>query len=113
MKLERLTPILNVSNIGESFAWFAKLGWTKKWDWGEPPTFGAVGNDDIVIFLCRGAQGSRGVPIPPDAEDDEGSGGVWMSWWLGSPAEVNAAHELAVREGMTVTWPPTCLPRTG
>jgi hypothetical protein len=26
MKVKRLTPILNVSNIGESFAWFEKLG---------------------------------------------------------------------------------------
>ena len=32
MKLEGLTPILNVSNIEESFAWFAKLGWEKAWD---------------------------------------------------------------------------------
>ncbi|HEY4086784.1 MAG TPA: hypothetical protein VGM43_12640 [Bryobacteraceae bacterium] len=24
-----LTPILNVSNIQESFAWFEKLGWKK------------------------------------------------------------------------------------
>lgn len=35
MKVERLTPILNVSNIEESFAWFEKLGWKKGWDWGE------------------------------------------------------------------------------
>ena len=26
MKVERLTPILNVSNLQESFAWFEKLG---------------------------------------------------------------------------------------
>jgi hypothetical protein len=37
MVAEGLTPILNVSNMAESFAWFAKLGWTKGWDWGEPP----------------------------------------------------------------------------
>jgi len=27
VKVERLIPILNVSNIQESFAWFEKLGW--------------------------------------------------------------------------------------
>jgi hypothetical protein len=36
----RLTPILNVSDIQQSFAWFDKLGWKKAWDWDSPPTFG-------------------------------------------------------------------------
>jgi hypothetical protein len=36
MHAKRITPILNVSNIVESFAWFEKLGWTKGWDWGTP-----------------------------------------------------------------------------
>jgi len=40
MKVERLIPILNVSNIEKSFAWFEKLGWKKDWDWGDPPDFG-------------------------------------------------------------------------
>jgi hypothetical protein len=38
----RITPILNVSNIVDSFAWFERLGWKKGWDWGDPPTFGGV-----------------------------------------------------------------------
>ena len=33
MNPKRLTPILNVSNIEESFAWFEKLGWEKAWAW--------------------------------------------------------------------------------
>jgi len=81
MKLEGLTPILNVSNIVESFEWFAKLGWEKAWDWGDPPGFGAVCNGKTQIFLCQGGQGSRGGPMPQFVGDD-GAGGVWMSWWL-------------------------------
>ena len=42
MNAKHVTPILNVSNIVESFAWFEKLGWKKGWDWGDPPTFGGV-----------------------------------------------------------------------
>jgi len=42
MLAKALTPILNVSDIQESFAWFEKLGWQKGWDWGNPPTFGGV-----------------------------------------------------------------------
>ena len=106
MKLERLIPILNVSNIEESFAWFEKLGWNKEWDWGEPPTFGGVGNGSCDIFLCQDGQGSRGGPMPRHTGDDD-TGGVWMTWWLASPAEVDAAHARALEHGLTVTWPPT------
>ncbi len=106
MKVERLIPILNVSNIRESFAWFEKLGWQKGWDWGEPPTFGGVCSGDCEIFLCEGAQGSRGGPMPKYVGDDE-TGGVWMSWFLASPAAVDAAHALALEQGLIVTMPPT------
>ena len=53
MKVEGLTPILNVSNIEESFAWFEKLGWEKAWDWGEPPTFG----EDLTLLAGEVAAG--------------------------------------------------------
>ncbi len=60
MKAKHVTPILNVSDMAASFAWFAKWGWRKLWDWGTPPTFGAVGSGEVEIFLCQGAQGGRG-----------------------------------------------------
>jgi catechol 2,3-dioxygenase-like lactoylglutathione lyase family enzyme len=106
MKVEGITPILNVSNIEESFAWFEKLGWEKRWDWGEPPEFGSVGSGKYEIFLCKDGQGSRGGPMPRFAGDDD-TGGVWMSWWVSSPAEVDDIHSQALENGMTVTWPPT------
>jgi predicted lactoylglutathione lyase len=106
MKLERLIPILNVSNIVESFAWFEKIGWQKGWDWGDPPTFGGVSNGECEIFLCQNCQGSRGDPMPRHAGDDD-TGGVWMSWFLSSPAEVDAVYQLALEQGVTVTRPPT------
>ena len=106
MKLECLIPILNVSNINESFAWFEKLGWKKGWDWGDPPTFGGVSNGKCEIFLCENGQGSRGGPMPRHVRDDD-TGGVWMSWFLASPAEVDAAYQLALEQGIIVTRPPT------
>ena len=60
MLAKRLTPILNVSDIAESFRWFERLGWKKGWDWGDPPTFGGVSSGECEIFLCEGAQGGRG-----------------------------------------------------
>src|SRR2546430_14146046 len=105
MKVEALTPILNVSNIQQSFAWFEKLGWQKGWDWGEPPTFGGVCNGKVEIFLCQNGHGSRGGPMPQFVGDDE-TGGVWMSWWLGSPAPGDEAYQLALKPGMAVTMAP-------
>ncbi|HTL04368.1 MAG TPA: VOC family protein, partial [Gemmatimonadales bacterium] len=90
--------ILNVSSMDESFAWFAKLGWKKLWDWGEPASFGAVANGGGEIFLCLDGQGCREI------------GGNWMGWFLGSPAEVDAAHAVAVANGVLVTQPPTDFP---
>ncbi|HEY2787479.1 MAG TPA: bleomycin resistance family protein [Fimbriiglobus sp.] len=106
MTVRDLTPILNVSDIAASFEWFERVGWKKLWDWGDPPTFGAVGSGECEIFLCQGAQGSRGGPMPRHVRDDD-TGGVWMSWFLSSRAAVDEAHALAVEHGLTVTMPPT------
>lgn len=106
MKVEQLIPILNVSNIQESFAWFEKLGWKKLWDWGNPADFGAVCNGECQIFLCQNGQGSRGGPMPRHVRDDD-TGGVWMSWFLSSPAEVDEVYGLALENGIIVTRPPT------
>lgn len=108
MHVEFLTPILNVSSLEQSFAWFEKLGWEKRWDYGDPPDFGAVGNGPCQIFLCLDCQGSRGGPMRH--EGDEDTGGAWMGWFLGTLAEVDAAHASAVRQGLTVTLPPTDQP---
>ena len=102
-----LTPILNVSNIQESFAWFERFGWTKGWEWGEPPTFGGVCSGMCEIFLCEGAQGGRGrgaEPIPGAGTEDLGDKGVWMSIWVD---DVDAIHKHCVERGLEVTWPPT------
>jgi hypothetical protein len=111
MHAKGITPILNVSNIGESFAWFEKLGWTKGWDWGDPPSFGAVCSGECEIFLCEGGQGGRGrsavkMTFGPHG-DEAGDKGVWMSIWVD---DVDAVHQHCVSQGLKVTWPPTDMP---
>ena len=64
-RVERVVPILNVSDIRESFAWFAKLGWREGFEWSPDesdarPGFGSVEAGGCEIFLCRDSQGSRG-----------------------------------------------------
>jgi catechol 2,3-dioxygenase-like lactoylglutathione lyase family enzyme len=104
MLAKGLTPILNVSNIVESFAWFEKLGWTKGWDWGTPPTFGGVCSGHCEIFLCLNAQGGRGKSDQPTTQDDSLDKGVWMSIWVD---DVDAVHQRCLAQGLEVTMPPT------
>jgi catechol 2,3-dioxygenase-like lactoylglutathione lyase family enzyme len=111
MNAKALTPILNVSDLAASFAWFGKLGWKKLWDWGDPPGFGAVGSGECEIFLCRDGQGGRGrggvtATFGPDG-DETADKGVWMSVWVD---DVDAVHRVCVEEGLEVAFPPTDMP---
>ena len=126
MLVHSITPILNVSDIGQSFAWFEALGWQRGFSWNDggfigngdqglaadangPALFGSVCSGVTTIFLCCGRQGSRGTIMPRFSGDDE-TDGVWMTWWMGSPAEVDELHASAVHAGMIVTHPPTNKP---
>src|SRR5262249_35770247 len=106
MIAHRLTPILNVSDIQASFAWFEKLGWQKGWDWGSPPTFGGVCSGACEIFLCEGAQGGRGRSSFASTENagESGDKGVWMSVWV---EDVDAVQRRCLEQGVEVTMPPT------
>jgi hypothetical protein len=85
MLAHRLTPILNVSSLADSFLWFEKLGWRKGWDWGDPPTFGGVCSGVCEIFLCQGAQGGRG------------NGGVKMTYVVWSRALISPGRRQTCR----------------
>ena len=107
MKTQAVTPILNVSDIHESFAWFEKLGWQKGWEWGDPTGFGGVCSGEVEIFLCQNGQGGRGRGSNKttfgtnDAETADK--GVWLSLWV---ADVDAVYEACQQQGIEVTWPP-------
>jgi uncharacterized glyoxalase superfamily protein PhnB len=119
MNLVQVTPILNVVDVPASIAWFEKLGWKRHFCWNAggmiacaadanaagPADFAGIASGKCEMFLCRDGQGSRGGPLPRHAGDRD-TGGVWMSWWVASPAEVDAVHALAIEHGMTVTREP-------
>lgn len=100
MVIHAVTPVLNVSSVGQSLDWFEQLGWQRGFSWnqagmiGQGPEalganehgeagFGSVCSGQATIFLCCGAQGSRGTILPRFPGDDA-TDGVWMSWWMGS-----------------------------
>lgn len=111
MKVHHVNPILNVSDIVATFAWFEKWGWRKLWDWGTPPGFGAVGCDECEIFLCQGAQGGRGrgsnTSTFAEWADEQQDKGVWMSVFVD---DVDAVHRQCVAAGLDITFPPTNMP---
>lgn len=109
MNVLDVTPILNVSSLEKTFVWFARLGWRKAWEHGDPPTFGAVISGQSEIFLCQGGQGCRGGPMPREPWDNQ-AGSTWMTWWLESPAAVDAAYALATKLDVVAPWPPTDMP---
>ncbi len=110
MNVTGITPILNVSDVVASLAWFEALGWKRGFtfsDDGGPAQFASViGSDAAEIFLCQDGQGLRGgKPAREGGGDDTGA--TWMSWWLNTPADVDAAHARALALNVTVLWPPT------
>ena len=101
MKLNNLTPILNVSSVAESLDWFEALGWERGFAWtdedgmggsGEPDFASIQAGDDAEIFLCLDEQGARPV---------------WMSWFLPSRADLEMTHARAVALGYEIAQEPT------
>src|SRR5262245_14479446 len=89
MKVSGLTPILYASDFQRTMDYFVdKLGFRKLWDWGSPPTFGAVARDQSEIFLCQGGQGQPGT---------------WLSIFVD---DVDELHDELVKRGATITSPP-------
>ena len=111
MHAKRLIPIVNVSNMEQSFAWFEKLGWKKGWDWGSPPTFGGVCSGECEIFLCLDGQGGRGrgglAKTFGDSGEEQADQGSWMCIMVD---DVDKIHRHCVEHGLEVTWPPTDMP---
>ena len=115
--------IASVSSIGANFEWFDSLGWKRGFSWNEGGTICGVAASNEQArtgsaafapptrgsFLCRGGRGSRGKITPKFAGDDR-TDGVWMSWWIDSPADVERLHSIAVESKMIVTYPPTLEP---
>jgi catechol 2,3-dioxygenase-like lactoylglutathione lyase family enzyme len=111
MTASHLNPILNVSDLAQSFAWFDRLGWAKGFEWGEPADFGSVRSGHCEIFLCVDGQGGRGASgfattFGPGS-NHAAEKGVWMSVWVD---DVDALHRRCVAQGIDVTWPPTDMP---
>jgi len=92
--VERITPILRVSDIQASIAWYGALfGMRRLWG-AEPPHegFGAVGAEEATLMLCEGEQGCIRT---------------WV--WIGVE-DVERLYERCQIEGVRVVSPPAHYP---
>jgi len=87
--------------VAASIEWFEALGWERGFVWtdehgmggaGEPDFASIQAGDEAEIFLCLNGQGARPV---------------WMSWFLSSREELEAAHRRTVELGYEISMPPT------
>lgn len=101
MKVRHLTPVLNVSDVAASLEWFEALGWERGFVWTdeggmggtEEPDFASIqAGHEAEIFLCL---------------DDQGARPMWMSWFLPSLEELDAAYARADELGYEIVQPPT------
>ncbi len=111
MHSKAITPILNVSNLGQSITWFEQLGWQQKWVWGTPPSFASVGSGECEIFLCLNGQGGRGKgdnasTFGPGGDETKDQG-AWMSVWVD---DVDEVYTSALESGIEVVLPPEDMP---
>jgi len=121
--IQGVTPILNVTDVPQSLAWFESLGWKRGFTWNDggmiegagdrnargEAQFASVCSDEAQIFLCRNRQGSRGT-IMPRWPGDDATDGVWMSWWVDSVDALDELHTRAISLRYLVTMPPTNKP---
>lgn len=93
IKAECLTPILYVRDFEEAIKYYReKLLFERLWDWGDPPSFGAVGLGKVEIFFSLQGQGHPGT---------------WLSIFVD---DVDDYFERIRRLGADVIMPPTDKP---
>ncbi len=92
-RFEVVVPILVVRDVPASIDYYVdKLGFAKKWDWGDPPDFACVARDQVELFL---SQTAKTVPVS------------WISIFV---QDVDALYETYKRTGAIIHQPPADYP---
>lgn len=92
-RFEHVVPILIVKDIPASIDYYVdKLGFEKKWEWGDPPGFACVGRDEVELFLDQ------------STKDVSGS---WISIFV---QDIDALYETYKKSGAIVRKPPADYP---
>lgn len=88
-RVENIAPILYVTDMAKSLAFYVDILGFKKADWGDDH-FTSVNRDNSGLYLCKGAQG-----LP----------GTWI--WIGFDGDIHALYSRLKEAGVTIKLPPT------
>jgi ankyrin repeat protein len=92
-RFELVVPILTVKNMTASIeCYVGKLGFEKKWEWGNPPDFACVRRQQVEIFLSL---------------DPQGGPRAWLSIFV---QDVDALYETYKKVGAIIRKPPADYP---
>jgi catechol 2,3-dioxygenase-like lactoylglutathione lyase family enzyme len=92
-RFEQAVPILPVRNMAASIGYYVdKLGFEKKWEWGEPPDFACVGREQVELFLSL---------------EPRGVSGAWISIFV---QDIDALYETYSKTGAIIRKPPADYP---
>ena len=88
-RIENVTPILNVSDMNRSLAFYTDILGFEKAGWGDD-SFTSIIRDNMGIYLCKGGQGVSGT---------------WI--WIGFDGDIFSLHQQLKAKGVTIQLPPT------
>jgi catechol 2,3-dioxygenase-like lactoylglutathione lyase family enzyme len=88
-RIENITPILNVSDMNQSLAFYIDILGFKKADWGDD-NFTSINRDNTGLYLCKGGQGASGT---------------WV--WIGFDGDIFALYQTLQSKGVAIKLPPT------
>lgn len=92
-RFELVVPILVVSDMPASIDYYVnRLGFERKWEWGDPPDFACVARDQVELFL---SQTVKSVPAS------------WISIFV---QDIDALYETYQRSGAIIREPPADYP---
>lgn len=88
-RIENITPILMVSDMSRSLAFYVDLLGFKNAEWGND-NFTSVNRDNTGLYLSKGTQGVRGT---------------WI--WIGFNGDIHALFQELKVKGVMIKLPPT------
>ena len=89
IRLENVTPILNVKDISISLAFYVDILGFRNAEWGDD-NFTSINRDNTGLYLCKGGQGVAGT---------------WI--WMGFDGDIFSLHQNLVSKGVKIKLPPT------
>lgn len=88
-RIENIAPILYVTDMGRSLAFYVDILGFINADWGDS-NFTSINRDNTAIYLCKGGQGVIGT---------------WI--WIGFDGDIIQLHNELKLQNVKIKMPPT------